>query len=205
MGVGFDAGHNFHDAHKNVQDYLQAKHDVHLEDAHAHEGCAENFGLSLINRYVFGEGNVLVTGQAAGFLNMMAEGMSCALHSGAIAGEAIVDAQRYNRPVQKVYRKMVQSEVKHCSDQWNPLKIAFGQPHEADFKSALSELSWSDRLGMTREILSFIRIYSKYKWGRQIMGQSIARLLNGGLSSVAMGLIPAPPCLNLSRIFSMKK
>jgi hypothetical protein len=31
-------------------------------------------GLSLINRYVFGRGNVLVTGQAAGFLNMMAEG-----------------------------------------------------------------------------------------------------------------------------------
>jgi len=179
VGVGFDAGGNFHDAHKKVQDYLQAKHDVYLEDADSHEGCAENFGLSLINRYVFGKGNVLVTGQAAGFLNMMAEGMSCALHSGAISGEAIVDALRYNQPVQQVYRKMIQSEVKRCSDQWNPLKIAFGQPHEADFKSALRELPWSDRLGMTREILSFIRIYSKFKWGRQIMGQTIARLLNG--------------------------
>jgi flavin-dependent dehydrogenase len=58
-----------------------------------HEGCAENFGPSLINRYVFGKGNVLVTGQAAGFLNMIGEGMSCALHSGAISGEAIVEAR----------------------------------------------------------------------------------------------------------------
>ena len=47
------------------------------------EGCAENFGPSLINRYVFGKDNVLITGQASGFLNMIGEGMSCALHSGA--------------------------------------------------------------------------------------------------------------------------
>ena len=48
----------------------------------------EATGPSLINRYVFGKGNVLITGQAAGFLNMIGEGMSCALHSGAICGEA---------------------------------------------------------------------------------------------------------------------
>jgi len=50
---------------------------------------------------VFGKGNVLITGQAAGFLNMIGEGMSCALHSGAISGEAVVEARARNRPVQK--------------------------------------------------------------------------------------------------------
>jgi flavin-dependent dehydrogenase len=78
-----------------VEAYLRDKHGVQLKPADDdHEGCAENFGPSLINRYVFGQGNVLVTGQAAGFLNMIGEGMSCALHSGAISGEAIVEARR---------------------------------------------------------------------------------------------------------------
>ncbi len=98
-----------------------------------------NFGLSLINRYVFGRGNIIVTGQAAGFLNMIAEGMSAALHSGAIAGEATVDAFRLNKPIQDIYRTMIQSEVRRCSDQWNILKILFGRPHEADFMGALAK------------------------------------------------------------------
>jgi len=156
---------------------------VHLAPADDHEGCAENVGLSLINRYVFGKGNVLITGQAAGFLNMMAEGMSCALHSGAIAGESVVAALRINRPVQEVYRSMIVSEVRRCSDQWNPLMIAFGDPHEADFQSALRGLSRSEQAGVVKDVLSFIRIYAKCKWGRQILGQSLGRLFRGGYSS----------------------
>jgi flavin-dependent dehydrogenase len=93
VGVGFKRGDNFAKKHQVVEQYLRDKHGVQLKPADDdHEGCAENFGPSLINRYVFGKGNVLVTGQAAGFLNMIGEGMSCALHSGAISGEAIVEA-----------------------------------------------------------------------------------------------------------------
>jgi flavin-dependent dehydrogenase len=58
-------------------------HGVKLEPAES--WTRPNFGPSLINRYIFGRGNVLVTGQAAGFFNMLAEGMR-RLHSGAIAG-----------------------------------------------------------------------------------------------------------------------
>ena len=143
----------------------------------------ENFGPSLINRYIFGRGNVLITGQAAGFLNMMAEGMSVALHSGAIAGEAAVEALQRNKPVQEMYRTMIASEVRRCSDQWNPLKIAFARPHEADFRSALKKLPWRHRLKMTAEILNFFRIYSPYNWGRQILGQTVYRLFHRGYSA----------------------
>jgi flavin-dependent dehydrogenase len=179
VGVGFDVGRNFHEEHQKVVDYLKKKHAVELEDAEEHEGCGENFGLSLINRYVFGKGNVLVTGQAAGFLNMMAEGMSCALHSGAIAGEAIVEASRSNEGVQTIYRKMIMSEVKRCSDQWNPLKIVFEQPHEADPRAAILELPIRDRIGLVGEFLSFMRIYAKFKWGRQMITQAMHRLVSG--------------------------
>ena len=179
VGVGFPAGGNLHRAHENVEKYLAEKHGVILEPAEKLEGHAQNFGPSLINRYVFGKGNVLITGQAAGFFNMLAEGMSCALHSGAIAGESIVEAMQRNRPVQKVYRTLISSEVTRCTDQWNPLQILFGNPHEADFKASFARLGRKDKLTVIRDLQSFLKIYAPYKWGRQILGQTLLRAIRG--------------------------
>ncbi len=180
VGVGFKRGDNFHQRHQHVASYLQDKHGVRLKPADVdHEGCAENFGPSLINRYVFGKGNVLITGQAAGFLNMIGEGMSCALHSGAIAGEAIIEAAIHNRELQPLYRDMIATEVRRTTDQWNPLKIAFGRPHEADFPAALMALPLKDRLNVLRDMWRFVCLYKEFKWGREIMRESIARLKYG--------------------------
>lgn len=184
LGVGWVPGQNFDDVHAKLQRYVEEKHGVRLGPPEDREGCLENFGLSLINRYVFGKGNVLVAGQAAGFLNMMAEGMSCSLHSGAIAGEAAVEAMLRNRPVQQVYRRMIASEVRRCSDQWNPFKIAFARPHEADFREALKELKLRDQARMTLEIINFLRLYGHFNWGRQILGQAFRRSFLGGYDSV---------------------
>ena len=180
VGVGFKRGDNFARKHENVVQYLDEKHGVRLRPAEVDEGCAENFGPSLINRYVFGRGNVLITGQAAGFLNMIGEGMSCALHSGAISGEAIVEARLRNRPVQEMYRKMIASEVRRTSDQWNPLKIAFDKPHEADFPEALMALSWKDRAKVLRDMWRFVVLYKEFKWGRHIMNAALQRPFIGG-------------------------
>ena len=182
VGVGFKRGDNFAAKHANVVNYLSEKHGVKLQEHTDDEGCAENFGPSLINRYVFGKGNVLITGQAAGFLNMIGEGMSCALHSGAISGEAIVEARLRNRPVQEMYRKMIVSEVRRTSDQWNPLKIAFDRPHEADFPAALAALSWRERGLVMRDLWRFIVLYKEFKWGRQIASAALQRPLLGGYS-----------------------
>jgi flavin-dependent dehydrogenase len=182
VGVGFKRGDNFAAKHQNVVNYLSDKHGVKLKEHTDDEGCAENFGPSLINRYVFGKGNVLITGQAAGFLNMIGEGMSCALHSGAISGEAIVEANLRNRPVQEIYRKMIASEVRRTSDQWNPLKIAFDRPHEADFPAALMALSWRDRAKVLRDMWRFVVLYKEFKWGRQIASAALQRPLIGGYS-----------------------
>ena len=180
VGVGFKRGDNFDAKHRNVVKYLGEVHGVKLAEHTSHEGCAENFGPSLINRYVFGKGNVLITGQAAGFLNMIGEGMSCALHSGAISGEAVVEARLHNQPVQELYRKMIASEVRRTSDQWNPLKIAFDRPHEADFPAALMALSWRERRLVLRDIWRFVVLYKEFKWGRQIARAALQRpFLNG--------------------------
>ena len=182
VGVGFKSGDNFAKKHANVVNYLAEKHGVRLGEALDDEGCAENFGPSLINRYVFGTGNVLITGQASGFLNMIGEGMSCALHSGASCGESIVEARLRNRPVQEMYRKMIVSEVRRTTDQWNPLKIAFDRPHEADFPAALMALGWRNRARVLRDIWNFIVLYKEFKWGRQIFRAAMQRPLIGGYS-----------------------
>jgi flavin-dependent dehydrogenase len=166
-----------------VKQYLEDKHQVRLARHEDEEGCAENFGPSLINRYVFGKGNVLITGQATGFLNMIGEGMSCALHSGAIAGEAVVEARLRGRPVQEMYRKMIDSEVRRTTDQWNPLKIAFGKPHEADFPAALMKLSWRERGLVLRDMWNFLLLYKEFRWGRQIAALAGQRLFSPGYSA----------------------
>jgi len=183
VGVGFKTGDSFHDRHKFVANYFEEKHGVRLHPADDdHEGCAENFGPSLINRYVFGRERVLITGQATGFLNMIGEGMSCALHSGAIAGESVVDALLQGRPVQELYRRNIASEVRRTTDQWNPLMIAFKKPHEADFPKALMELSMRERMLVLRDIWKFLVLYKEFKWGRQITLASMQRLLLGDYS-----------------------
>jgi len=182
VGVGFKRGDNFAKKHANVVNYLGEKHGVRLKEHTDDEGCAENFGPSLINRYVFGKGNVLITGQAAGFLNMIGEGMSCALHSGAISGEAVVEARLTNQPVQETYRKMIASEVRRTTDQWNPLKIAFDKPHEADFPKALMALGWRDRAKVLHDMWRFVVLYKEFNWGRQIFREMMQRPMIGGYS-----------------------
>ncbi len=177
VGAGFELGGNFNEAHEKVVEWLDLKHGVKLGPGEDTEASPENFGLSLINTYVFGRGNVLVTGQAAGFLNMMAEGMSCALHSGAIAGEAIVEAKIRNEGAERIYRATIKSEVRRCSDQWNPLKIVFSNPHEADFKAALFAHSWRDRMKIVKETWDFIAGYAKFGWGKQILREAAWREL----------------------------
>jgi len=179
VGVGFPKGGSVDEYHKRVERYLEEKHGVRLKPPEQREGCDHNFGPSLINRYVFGKGNVLITGQAAGFFNMLAEGMSCALHSGAIAGESIVEAAHRNRPVREVYRRQIVSEVNRCTDQWNPLKIIFASPHEADFKAELAKLDKRDQARVIKDIARFLRIYAPFKWGRQMISQSLTRLISG--------------------------
>lgn len=183
VGVGFDVGGDVDEYHKRFENYLKDKHKVILKEPDEKEGCSHNFGPSLINTYVFGKDNVLVTGQASGFFNMLAEGMSCAMHAGAISGEAIVESLHTNRPVQEIYRANIMSEVLRCSDQWNIFKILFDNPHEADFKRELFKLSVKEQLLVVRDILKFLPIYGKFNWGRHMLKQSLIRVSKGEYSS----------------------
>jgi flavin-dependent dehydrogenase len=179
IGYTDEHGEPWPKGHAKVLAYLEAHHGLKIREEVSKEGCIENFGMSLTNNFVFGKDRVLVTGQAAGFLNMMAEGMSCALHSGAIAGESIVDAFTRNRDANVVYDGLIQSERKRTVDQWNPLKILFDNPHEADLKAAIMKFPMSDRVYMVKEMLAYMGQYKGYGWVKPILGASVRRLFLG--------------------------
>lgn len=179
--VGYTCRHgdSWPDGHARVVDYLRESHGFQASEEVSREGCIENFGMSLSNRFVFGRDRVLVTGQAAGFLNMMAEGMSCALHSGAIAGESIVEAVARNRDVNALYGDLIQSERRRTVDQWNPLRILFSNPHEADLKAAILKKSLSERAYIVREMLAFCGQFRGFQWMAQILSAAFKRLVWG--------------------------
>jgi hypothetical protein len=77
---------------------------------------------------------------------------------------------------------MIASEVRRTSDQWNPLKIAFARPHEADFPAALMALGWRDRARVLRDLWRFVLPYKEFKWGRQMLRVAMQRPLIGGYS-----------------------
>jgi len=179
--VGYTGRHGdpWPKGHATAVEYLQKRHGLSVREELSKEGCLENFGMSLTNHFVFGERRVLVAGQAAGFLNMMAEGMSCAMHSGAIAGESIVESFTRNRDANAVYDHLVQSERTRTVDQWNPLKIVFDMPHEADLKAAIVKFPLADRAYMVKEMLGYIGQFRGYRWVAPILSAAARRLFLG--------------------------
>ena len=176
VGYTDEHGKPWPQGHAKAVEYFERHHGLQVREEVFREGCIENFGMSLTNNFVFGERRVLVTGQAAGFLNMMAEGMSCALHSGAIAGESIVESFTRNQSANVIYDDLIQSERKRTVDQWNPLKILFDNPHEADLKAAIMKLPLSDRAYIVKEMLAYVGQFGGYGWLTPILTASVRRL-----------------------------
>jgi hypothetical protein len=67
-----------------------------------------------------------------------------------------VESFRRNRDAKVVYDDLIQSERKRTVDHWNPLKILFDNPHEADLKAAMITFPMSDRVYMLKEMLAYI-------------------------------------------------
>lgn len=179
VGVGGFLQDNMKHRHERVVEVMKQRHGFVIGKEVRKEGCPENFGLSLTNRYEFGKGRILITGQAAGFLNMMAEGMSCALHSGSHAGESVAEALQTNKNVEEIYRLRVQDEVKHCSDQWNPFQILVAQPHEANLKQGLFAQGPLKAAYWSKEMIKFCKQFHGLGWGKDILRGSLRRILTG--------------------------
>ena len=85
-----------------------------LQDMERDEGCAMR--LSMPN---LGNGQVVLTGEAAGIMYLNGEGISAALDSGFRAGNAISRAIKEDRDVIEIYEQAsrdIAGHVKKCSE-----------------------------------------------------------------------------------------
>ena len=70
-------------------EFLKNKFGLKLKKRVRKSGCMGN-DMCPKGRFYLGKGNILLVGEAAGFLNAFGEGISCALTSGLCAAEAII-------------------------------------------------------------------------------------------------------------------
>ena len=80
-------------------------------------GCLGN-DMCTTGRFYLGKGNVLLVGEAAGFLNAFGEGISCALSSGLVAAEAITKGIKSGNDVLAIYSELTKLERRQTKMSW---------------------------------------------------------------------------------------
>jgi flavin-dependent dehydrogenase len=94
---------------ENFINYLKVNHGFKPKKRIFKGGCIMA-AMSVINKFYFGEGNVLLTGEAAGFLNLIGEGISSAITTGYIAGEAVLKSMSSNKTALDEYVPLIDKE-----------------------------------------------------------------------------------------------
>ncbi|MEW6441278.1 MAG: FAD-dependent monooxygenase [bacterium] len=120
------------------------------------EGMA-GYLLAPLNRFVLGKGNLVIAGDAAGFMHSGGEGISCALTTGDLAGDAIVTAAKTGRRALDVYRETVRGEAELCLDQANPLRMFRTLPMSLEYGPLWQRYSLKELALMAGDLKAFWR------------------------------------------------
>ncbi len=80
-------------------------------------GCIGN-NMCPEGKFYLGRGNVLLVGEAAGFLNAFGEGISCALTSGLFAAEAVSEDIKSNGNALELYTDLTKRERRQTTVSW---------------------------------------------------------------------------------------
>lgn len=107
--------------HENLVSLLKNNYGLKIKEVILKEGTIATVSGPM-NRFNLGKENFLVAGDAAGFIHSGGEGISCALTSGELAGEAILTAEKTSCNAIDVYRNIARDEVELCLDMFNPLR-----------------------------------------------------------------------------------
>ncbi len=116
-------------------------------------GCRSAF-TSAVNRFCLGTDRVLVSGEAAGFMNSLGEGISSALATGYLAGKAAADAG--GSPPGSLYRAGTVAERERTAREWSLLTLLSGGARP-EFNRALSRLHLRDKLRFINALLAWQR------------------------------------------------
>ena len=118
VGCGCMRGDRITGYHARFVDFLRKRHGFAPAETLRDEGCLGN-AMGPTNRFFLGQGRVLVAGEAAGFLHLGGEGISGALETGWLAGQAIADALAQDDDALARYQASARAERERVLDQWS--------------------------------------------------------------------------------------
>ncbi len=98
-------------------EFLQNRFGLKLKKMVRKSGCVGN-NMCPEGKFYLGKGNVLLVGEAAGFLNAFGEGISCALTSGICAGEAISKGFDSGESAVSLYTELTKHERRLTKVSW---------------------------------------------------------------------------------------
>ena len=96
---------------------LEKKFDLKRGKIVRKSGCIGN-NMCPEGRFYLGKNNVLLVGEAAGFLNAFGEGISCALSTGLFAAEAISRGIKSNNNALELYTELTKRERRETTASW---------------------------------------------------------------------------------------
>ncbi|MGR3304451.1 MAG: NAD(P)/FAD-dependent oxidoreductase [Candidatus Scalindua sp.] len=98
-------------------EFLEKKFDLKRGRLVRKSGCLGN-NMCPEGRFYLGKGNVLLVGEAAGFLNAFGEGISCALSTGLFVAEAISKGIKSNNNALELYTELTKRERRETTVSW---------------------------------------------------------------------------------------
>ena len=105
--------------------YLKESHGLVIEKRLASHGCVLH-DMAATGNFYFGEGNILLVGEAGGFSRALGEGISSAFVTGEAAGQAILRSMDRGQKALEYYKEMVAPEAEFCKTLNRILKETFG-------------------------------------------------------------------------------
>lgn len=145
----------------NFVSLLKEKYSFKIKKTIRTEGMAGALKGPL-NKFTIGKGDFLAAGDAGGFVHNFGEGISCALTTGDIAGQAIIKAAETGEEAYGIYREMVRPEAELCLDQFNPLRMLKQTPMPMDFKSFRKRYSMGQMFSMYRDLNKYKKQDNSY-------------------------------------------
>jgi flavin-dependent dehydrogenase len=98
--------------------FLKDKYELTLGEIERRRGCTMNNMASTAN-FCLGRDRVLLVGEAAGFVSLVGEGITGAIATGHLAGQAILECHRSGKDVLNLYTQLVEPQIERIKTAWS--------------------------------------------------------------------------------------
>ncbi len=158
-------------------DWVREHHGLELIEPVHSMGCRAVFSAAY-NRFCMGTDRVMLAGEAAGFQNVMGEGISSALATGYLAGRAAAESGA--APPGRLYRELVVPERERTAGEWRLTALLTGRARP-ELHASLQAVPFPLRARIIREIVMW-QWKGKMVPALSLQGLEVAlrRFLRGG-------------------------